>query len=504
MPKNKYANRRAKRKEKPNASSSDWDQRHAASLQLHESEKLLVGILIVLLLFLPWALGTTHVLAQAAACFLALAAFGAALLPRHGDAHSITSSGQCKRLLGFPVFWFGSLFLVFIALQGFNPAWRVEGTEGFPLFTEQDPIGWLPSGVAGGELHPFQYLLIAGTPFLAVCAAWIGVTRRRSIVLLLSATAINGFFIAAVGFYQLAKNKSEILGFFRPPTERFLSTFPYHWQGAAYLIIVLAATIGLAAHHYAQARRTFKRSNPSGLFVFIGLVLTLILLFSFSQVSAAVATGLAVAFLTHIGYRELSVDALPSRKVFLASIALACTGAGAYLGGEVAENYIDRGDRSFELQAGVAQDGTWSASWEAGAAMFRQQPLFGWGAGSLINAYPEVLKREDIEPTGSLLTTEYAASDWIRLPAEFGIVGMVLLLLLAGSLARHYFDRRTLENPLVGFLLIGTLCGLLLGISSLVFTNVAFLTTWSLFFTLGIILIRIERAIRSRGEEAPA
>jgi O-antigen ligase len=321
-------------------------------------------------------------------------------------------------------------------------------------------------------------------------------------MLLLSTTAINALFIAAIGFFQIAKNKREILWFYAPPTDTFLSTFPYHWQGAAYLVIVLATTVGLAAHHYAQARRTFKRSNPSGLFVFVGLVLTLMILFSFSKVSAIIASGLAVAFLTHIGYRELSIDALPSRKLFLAAIALVCTGVGAHLGGTVAENYIDRGDRSYELQPGVANAGTWSASWEAGAAMFRQQPLFGWGAGSLLNAFPEVVKREEIEGADSSLVTEYAASDWIRLPAEFGIVGILLLLLLIGSLARHYFNRKTLENPLVGFLLIGTCCGLLLGIGSLVFTNVAFLTTWSLFFTLGIILIRIERALRSRGDEA--
>lgn len=502
MPRNKNASHRTSRKEKTIASSNDWDRRHSAILQLHESEKLLVGILIVLLLFLPWALGTTHVLAQAVACFIALAALGAALLPRHGDTHSVTSSGQFKRLLGFPVFWFGSLLLLLVTLQGFNPAWQVEGTEGFRLLTEKDSIGWLPSGVAGGESNTFQYLLIIGTPLFAVCAVWVGVSRRKSIMLLLSTTAVNGFFIAAIGFFQIAKNKSEILWFYKPPTDTFLSTFPYHWQGAAYLVIVLAATIGLAAHHYAQARRTFKRSNPSGLFVFVGLVLTLMILFSFSKVSATVASGLAIAFLTHIGYRELSLDALPSRKIFLASITLVCTGVGAHLGGKVAENYIDRGDDSYEGQPGVAAVGTWSASWEAGSAMFRQQPLFGWGAGSLINTYPEVVKREEIEATDSSLATEYAASDWIRLPAEFGIVGLILFLLLIGSLARHYFTRRTLENPLVGFLLVGTCCGLLLGIGSLLSTNVAFLTTWSLFFTFGIILIRIERALRSRGDEA--
>lgn len=500
MPKHTTSSRRSKRKEKPIASSNDWDRRHIPSMQLHESEKLLVGVLSFLLVFLPWALGSTHLLAQGIACFLALAAVGAALLPRHGNTHSVTSSGQFKRLFTFPVFWFGSLLLAYVTVQGFNPAWQMEGTEGFRLLTESEHVGWLPSGIAGSDAGPFRWLLIIGTPFLAVCAAWVGVTRRRSVLILLSTAAVNGFFIAAIGFFQMAKNKKEILGFYEPPTQTFLSTFPYHWQGAAYLTIALAATIGLAAHHYAQARKTFKRSNPSGLFVFVGLVLALIVIFSFSRTTAAISSGLAVGFLAHIGYRELSVDALVGRKLFLLVIALVLTGAGAQLGSTMADAYIDRGDRSYELQPGIAAPESWTSSWKIGGAMFRQQPVFGWGAGSFASAYEEVAQREGIEAAPDSLTTEHAANDWIRFPAELGIVGSFLLLLITGSLVRYYIDLRTLENPLIGFLLIGAVCGLLLGLSSLVFQNVAFITTWSLFLAFGAILVRVERTLRSRTE----
>lgn len=167
------ARRRSPTARKPIPTSTDWERRHIPSPQLHESEKLLVGILAFLLVFLPWALGSTYLVAQAMACFIALTALGAALLPRHGNTRSITSGGQIKRLFSFPVFWLGSLLLLYISIQGFNTAWKVEGTDDFRILAESSHQPWLPAGVAAGESGPFQSLLIFGTPLLAVCAAWV-------------------------------------------------------------------------------------------------------------------------------------------------------------------------------------------------------------------------------------------------------------------------------------------------------------------------------------------
>lgn len=500
MPK-KTATRRSKRTDKTIAAKNDWDRRHIPSLQLHESERLLVGTLIFLLLLLPWAIGSTHVATQGVACFVALVALAAALLPRHGNTHSITIGGQVKRLLAFPFFWIGAVLLIYVAIQGANTAWKVEGTEEFRLLSESDHISWLPAGVTGGSSNPFHWLLIFGTPFLAVCAAWVGITRRKSILLLLSALAVSGFFIAALAFFSIAKNKSLILWFYEPPTRTFLATFPFHWEGAAYLTLTMAIAVGLAAHHYAQARRTFKRSNPSGLFVFVGLVIMLITLFSFSNVSAAIACGIMAAFLAHIGYRELTAEAPTSRKVLLAAVALVVVGAGAQLGNNTADNYTHRGERSPDTIAAIAASGDWATSRAIGATMFQERTLFGWGAGSFPSVYSEVARNNDIEDAPSSLMREGAASDWFRFPAELGLVGCLLLFLIPASLARHYFDIRTLENPLVAFLLIGTLAGLLLAINSTVFHNLAFITTWSLIFALGAILIRVERSLRSRSED---
>src|SRR5690606_20632176 len=262
----------------------------------------------------------------------------------------------------------------YLAIQCFNAAWTLEGTAGFRYLAEADHISWLPAGVAASfmESSPLHWLVILSTPFFAVCAAWVGLTRRKSIHLLLAALAINAFFVAAIGFYQIAKNKVAILWFYEPPTDTFLATFPYHWQGAAYLTVVLAAAVGLAAHHYARARKTFRRSNPSGLFLFIGLVLMLITVFSFSRAAAGLSGAIMAAFLAHIAYRELAPDAPLSRKIFLNCMAVVVVGVSGAIAGNMAGNYLER--EVGDTEVAIAASGSWTATANIGATMFRERP----------------------------------------------------------------------------------------------------------------------------------
>lgn len=497
--------RRSRRPKKTASTNQDWDRRHLPGLQLHESEKLLVGVLTLLIVFLPWALGTSHVLSQSIAAFLAFVSLGTALLPRHGDTHSITSAGQFKRLATFPVFWIGLLLALYLVAQGVNTALTVEGTEGFRYLTESEPVSWLPAGVAApfAESNPWRWLLILSVPFLTVCAAWVGLTRRKSIHLLLTALAINGFFIAAIAFYQIAKKKGLILWFYEPPSPAFLGPFPFHWQGAAYLTVVLAAATGMAAHHFARARKTFRRSNPSGLFLFVALAVMLMTVFSCSRPAAALAGGIVATFLAHVGYRELTAQAPLGRKVLLTFVAIAFVAGIGFFAGDTAGDYLDRKQRNSKTDlavAPIAPPGTWSTTAEIGGTMFREKPLYGWGAGSFPHLYQEIAQRNEIEGPPTSLDQEYAVSDWIRVPAELGIAGSLLLLLTFGYLLRYFFHARTFQNPLVGFLLLGTLAGIVLSTASQSFQSVAFLTTWSMLLVFGAILIRVEGSARSRAE----
>lgn len=494
------SSRRSKRKKFPLPASQDWDRQRLPGLQLHESEKLLVGVLTALMVALPWMFGTGHAVSQAVAAFLAAAAFACALLPRHGDTHSITSAGQFKRLFAFPFFWIGLLILGYVFVQGLNTALTVKGTAGFRYIEEQEHLAFLPSGVAGPftESNPFRSLLLLSIPFFAVCAAWVGLTRRKSIQILLTALSINGLLFAFIAFYQTAKNKPKILWFYTPDSASFLGAFFNHWEGAAYLTLVLGAAVGMAAHYYSRARKTFRRSNPSGLFLFVGLFLLLVTVFSCSRAAAGIAGGLIAAFLAHVGYLHLTDDAPMSRKVYLCAIAATVTIGAALFTGDLAGNFLARKESRREVA--VAEAGTWGATAQIGLTMIQERPLFGWGAGSFRHVYSDVAANADLGEAPESIDLEYAVSDWIRIAAEFGIAGSLLILLALASLLRHYLHLRTFENPLIGFLLFTFLAGAALSAGSPLLSNAAFLATCLLLLAFGATLVRIESSARSRAE----
>lgn len=471
--------------------------------QLHESEQLLVALLAILLCFLPWALGGSLFWTQAVACVLSAAVFGAALLPRHGDTHSVTSAGQFKRLLAFPVFWLGLALLIYVGIQALNTAWKLEGTGEFRWVQDSRHLSWLPAGLAAplAEGGAFRWLLIFATSFFAVCGAWIGLTRRRSVHILLSIVAVNAGILAFVGFHQVAKGGSRILGFYEPDRDIFLATFPNHWQAAAYFTLILAVSLGMAAHHYLQARKTFRRSNPSGLFVFVAMVLLLLVIFSFSRAAAALSGALFLVFLTALGYREFTRDAPRSRKAFVMGLAAILIIAGGWITGTIAGKNLQRAAASRNIEEVVSTREGWTATWAAGVELVRQRPLFGWGAGSFPHVYSNAGDEAGalhLPPNASM---EYGTSDWIRLAAELGIVGVLLLLGILAAVGRYYLSIRTVQVPVVVFLLLGVLAGLLLSFSSPLADNLAFSATWSLLFVLGAILLRVEAAARSKAAE---
>jgi hypothetical protein len=491
---------RRSRTSKPIASTHDWDRRQAFGMELHDSEKFLVGLLALFLVFLPWAFGSTHFWAQAVACFLAACCLGGALLPRHGDTHSVTIGGQVKRLALFPVFWCGLLLVIFVGIQSVNTAWQLQGSDGFRWLEERPHTSWLPAGIAAplSDGPPLQWMLLFASCLFAVSAAWVGLTRRKSVNLLIAVLAINSVLLAFVGFVQIVRGYTLLLGFFEPGRRIFLATFIYHWQGAAYLTLVLAGTLGLALYHYLQALKSFRRSSPSGLYEFIGFILLLLIIFSYSVPAAVLAGALAVTFVCKLGYRHLGTGAPASRKAFLIGVSIILVLAGAVFTRGVATRTLDRAAPE-DLAAVIASPQARKATTEIGWHMLQQRPLYGWGAGTFPHAYLEIAGERQLRDSPEHLEQEGALRDWVRVPAELGIVGTMLLFLSFAYLARFYFSKRVFQNPLATFILLGLLAGLALTFSSPVVENLAFFGTWSLFLTFGAILVRVENAVRARG-----
>ena len=116
---------------------------HKQRPPLHPQEKWFLGIVLVQLIFMPWAFGTMHVWSQVLALGLGVLGFGVALWPRtysgdfaisfdsqhHGQNAKHTAQGVAyrlsawPRLVRFPLFWLGGVLLGYIGLQAMNPSW---------------------------------------------------------------------------------------------------------------------------------------------------------------------------------------------------------------------------------------------------------------------------------------------------------------------------------------------------------------------------------------------
>jgi hypothetical protein len=153
-------------------------------------ERAVAGTLGLLVVFMPWAFGSRNVWAQWIALGLAVVAMACALAPARGaavvtesgdgvDGEGAGRAGGWRRLVRFPLFWLGLVYLGFVTCQALNPAAVLVST---PLWWRLDfvePIAWLPSGVDApfARMNAWRVLVIHGAAWLAVCAAWTGLTR---------------------------------------------------------------------------------------------------------------------------------------------------------------------------------------------------------------------------------------------------------------------------------------------------------------------------------------
>jgi hypothetical protein len=217
-----------------------------------------------------------HLVQQCFSLGFALLGFAVSLTPRTYTAEETGAAGfkliPWPKLIRFPIFWLGLLLLIYIALQAMNPAWAYQ-TDGKVFWMSAiRSRSWLPVGVEVpfGKWGPWRMLMIYATAWLTVCAIWTGVTRRRTVQLLLGAVAINGLLLGLFGIIQRFFGNGKIYWYYDFPRAGPYSTFVYKNHAGAYLFITLVVTCGLAGWFYLRGLRRMEKSNPSGIFVFFG------------------------------------------------------------------------------------------------------------------------------------------------------------------------------------------------------------------------------------------
>lgn len=366
-----------------------------------KAEKAVVALLLGWVAFSAWAIGLRDVWSLGWAFALAAAAFIAALLPRPHPPlppGAQPPPGPLRRLVRFAVFWLGGAVLAIIACQGLNPAFAFERTPTRWFLAPLEHVQWLPSGVRSPwdtlpyttlpQTNPWRVLLGWSGAWLAVCAAWIGLTRRRSCQWMLWGVVLNAVALGLLAVTQRLTGATGILWVYDPPTPSFWATFTYRNQAAAYLNLAFGVALGLAFQSYSEARLAARRSHPGPLWLLVaaGLGLTSVLsasrggmLFLGMQIVTAAAAALAWLLAARVS---------AATRVTIAALALLLAGGGAVAFSSLRTPELDRRLQSiFRLEQQLAAELRVHSN-RAGWQMFLDRPVYGWGAGSFRYQFP--------------------------------------------------------------------------------------------------------------------
>ena len=220
-----------------------------------------------------------HPWSQLAGFGMAGASLWVALTPRDFTRDMIGGADPFRlilwpRLVRFPIFWGGATMLLLVIVQALNPAWNFRQYGNFWWLMSANPIRWLPSGVGVPfeRFNAWRQLIIYGGCWLAVSAAWVGLTRRRSIRILIGIVVANGLVLCALLAFQRVTGDHRVPWPLIALTEKNLvASFIYTNHAGAYLDLAAFAAIALATWHLDHGRRALAKSTPAGVIALGGL-----------------------------------------------------------------------------------------------------------------------------------------------------------------------------------------------------------------------------------------
>ncbi len=436
--------------------------------KLHPLERALLVVSAAQICFLPWAVGGMLIETWPIwlSLGLGLTAFLLSLVPRHyTEEHA--REGEFKlvmwpKLMKFPIFWLGLALLGYMTVQALNPAWKYynDGTRWWlnPLRTDQF-ITWLPISMDTPMtptapaniwecMNAWRLILIYAGPWLTVCALWVGVTRRYTLLALLTTFTLNGSVLAVIGILEKVAGNGKILWFINAGKSQsyFVASFAHKGHAAAFFNLVVASATALAFWHFSRGERRSGQANPAPLFALCAVLSGLIVLLSLSRSATLLLMLFTLLVLVGAGiWVARSEAAGPNRAVLglLAVLFLLFVGGGAAVldYGKVADKMSQLGttDRKMSVEDRITAA---HATWE----MISDKPITGWGAGSFRYYFPVYAQYYPAIWNVPNNRWEYAANDFLQILAELGVIG--LLLVVAGGvywvlkLVRHEFHSR--------------------------------------------------------------
>lgn len=389
--------------------------------------------------------------------------------------------------------WPFAAFNAFVLVGCLNPSFSPVqfGTE--TLLVNSGGRPWLPSS-AQPALGLGALALFDGAWISCFNLALVIRQRRALHGLLLIATA-NTFALAVFGTVQkLAQAKGLFFDLVASPQKFFFASFVYHNHWGAFIVLMLAACLGLTWHYArrSESRDLFHSPAFGGVVAvfFIAITVPLSTSRSCTILTALLLAGGLLHWLARLvkkrrRYKESM--ALPFAGA-LAAVVLAGAGVWQIASGTIVarvaktrEQFDDMRSRGDIGSRGLLYRDTWR--------MARDKLWFGWGMGS----YPHVFTLYNSQRSVDKLPVFYrdAHSDWLQALAEHGLVGSSLLALCA-LVPLLRLRARHLASPLPCYLLAGCTLLLLYAWVEFPFGNLAVNLSWWLCFFCAIHYARLQ------------
>ncbi len=417
------------------------------------------------------------------------------------------SNQTLRRLISWPPFWFSFLFLLYLLIGALNPAAElVRDERGWWVEAVQAPLAtWLPTSVRSDyqPMNAWRVLASFTATFTLIWGLWAGLTRRKSVLLVLWCLLLSGAGMGLVAILQHLTEAKAVLWTFPSSNKHFWGSFFYRNQGAAYLNLILV-TAGALFFYHAKRTREFSRSGGPHFLCFVFFALTA------ASIGLALSRGgiLFGGILTSAFLALLVLFGLQSifhlRSLWLSLIPVVILGLGAFL----AISYIDFdaiGERFGDIGETIetADQDTRAISTQATWEMAQERLALGWGAGSFRYIFPmyqrnylEIHYARYHQKKGWMgrKVFHYAHNDIVQFIAEYGAIGSGLVLL---TLLWILFSAFRIFSFSAFFLLVGFATSMSHAFFDFIFNSPAY---WMAF--LGILaasskLLQMEAARRT-------
>jgi len=463
---------------------------------LHPLEKALLVFTALHLIFLPWAFGgmTKNPWTVWVSLVFSLTGFTLALINRHyTEVHAREGEFDLvmwPKLVRFPIFWLGLILLTYMAIGNLNPALQYVGTGTTWTIVNVAHIRWLPSGLDAPftDMNGWRLILIYVSPWLTVCSLWVGITRRYTVLALLSTLALNGAALALLGILERVAPNDKIFWLVHSPNGHFVSSFVYKNHAGAYFNLMLAVSCALVQWNFARNERRMDRANPAPIFAFCAVLTGLIVLLSYARMATVLLMLFIVVAATGAIIRQIRVGTEGRRPfvVLLLGVVLLL-----FVGGGVV--FLDHG-QSLEHMEELASAGqsmsvegrelAARATWE----MAKDNLVTGWGAGSFYHYFPMYQQRYpfiySMGPGRPNWNWEYAHNDYLQILAELGLVGAGIFVAGAVYWGCKFFQYGIYERPHALVLMLGLALLMLNSWTDLQLYCPAILVTWCVLWLL--------------------